>query len=75
VSATGGTPLQITKDGKAHLAEKADEVAGLFERLEDVGGDQRKAGGAPIRRAVGNLLSALWHRATRVRRPRLRQDR
>ena len=57
--------FQITKDGEAHLAEKADEVAGLFERLDEVGGDQRKAGGAPIRRAVGNLLSALWHRATR----------
>ena len=57
--------FRITKDGKAHLEEKAEEVAGLFERLEDVGGDQRKAGGAPIRRAVGNLLSALWHRATR----------
>ena len=57
--------FKVTKDGKAHLEEKADEVSGLFERLEDVGGDQRKAGGAPIRRAVGNLLSALWHRATR----------
>ncbi len=57
--------FRITKDGTAHLEEKADEVAGLFERLEEVGGDQRKAGGAPIRRAVGNLLSALWHRATR----------
>ena len=30
-----------------------------------LGSDQRKAGGAPIKRAVGNLLSALWHRATR----------
>ena len=57
--------FKVTKDGEAHLAEKADEVAGLLGRLEDVGGDQRKAGGAPIRRAVGNLLSALWHRATR----------
>jgi DNA-binding PadR family transcriptional regulator len=57
--------FQITADGEAHLAEKAEEVEGLFERLEEVGGDQRKAGGAPIRRAVGNLLSALWHRATR----------
>ena len=54
-----------TAGGKAHLAEKADEVAGLLERLEGVGSDQRKAGGAPIRRAVGNLLAALWHRATR----------
>jgi DNA-binding PadR family transcriptional regulator len=57
--------FQITEEGNAHLAEKEEEVAGLFERLEDVGGDQRKAGGAPIKRAVGNLLSALWHRATR----------
>ena len=30
-----------------------------------LGSDQRKAGGAPIKRAVGNLLSALWHRVTR----------
>jgi len=55
----------VTKDGEAHLDEKADEVAALFERLEGVGSDQRKAGGAPIKRAVGNLLSALWHRVTR----------
>jgi DNA-binding PadR family transcriptional regulator len=57
--------FSITPDGEAHLAEKADEVDGLFERLEGIGSDNRKAGGAPIRRAVGNLLSALWHRATR----------
>ena len=55
----------ITADGKAHLKEKAEEVEGLFERLEAHGSDQRKAGGAPIKRAIGNLLSALWHRATR----------
>ena len=31
-----------------------------------MGDDQRKAGGgAPIKRAVGNLLSALWHRVSR----------
>jgi DNA-binding PadR family transcriptional regulator len=57
--------FQITAEGEAHLAEKADEVAALLERLEEAGSDQRKAGGAPIKRAVGNLLSALWHRATR----------
>ncbi len=55
----------ITEDGTAHLAEKDEEVTGLLERLEGLGSDQRKAGGAPIKRAVGNLLSALWHRATR----------
>lgn len=54
-----------TADGRAHLEEKRDEVDELFERLGAMGHDQRKAGGAPIKRAVGNLLSALWHRATR----------
>jgi DNA-binding PadR family transcriptional regulator len=57
--------FQVTAEGEAHLAEKAEEVAALIERLEGLGSDQRKAGGAPIKRAVGNLLSALWHRATR----------
>ena len=54
-----------TDEGRAHLDEKADEVEALIARLEDLGGDRRKAGGPPIRRAVGNLLSALWHRVTR----------
>ena len=57
--------FSITPEGQAHLAEKADEVEALFARLVDMGGDHRKAGGAPIKRAVGNLLSALWHRVTR----------
>jgi len=65
--ATEGTrkAFAATADGQAHLAEKSEEVDELFERLGAMGHDQRKAGGAPIKRAVGNLLSALWHRATR----------
>ena len=54
-----------TAEWRAHLEEKRDVVEELFERLAAMGHDQRKAGGAPIKRAVGNLLSALWHRATR----------
>ena len=54
-----------TDEGRAHLADKAEEVEALLARLEEMGSDQRKAGGAPIKRAVGNLLSALWHRVTR----------
>jgi DNA-binding PadR family transcriptional regulator len=54
-----------TDEGRAHLADKADEVEALVGRLEDLGSDQRKAGGAPIKRSVANLLSALWHRVTR----------
>ena len=57
--------FRITPDGEAHLADKADEVEALLARLSGLGEDQRKAGGAPIKRAVGNLLAALWHRVTR----------
>jgi DNA-binding PadR family transcriptional regulator len=57
--------FKITAEGEAHLAEKAEEVEDLLGRLEAVGGDQRKAGGPPIKRAVGNLLSSIWHRVTR----------
>ena len=57
--------FQITKDGEAHLAEKSEEIEDLLGRLEAVGGDQRKAEGPPIKRAVGNLLSSIWHRVTR----------
>lgn len=57
--------FSVTAEGKDHLAERAEEVEALMERLTDAGSDQKKAGGAPIKRAVGNLLSALWHRATR----------
>jgi DNA-binding PadR family transcriptional regulator len=55
----------LSAEGKAHLAENAEQVEALLERLKDLGSDERKAGGAPIKRAVGNLLSALWHRVTR----------
>ena len=55
----------VTKEGEAHLKENGEEVEALLERLKDLGSDQRKAGGAPIKRSVGNLLSALWHRVTR----------
>ena len=57
--------FQVTKDGEAHLTEKAEEIEDLLGRLEAVGGDQRKAGGPAIKRAVGNLLSSIWHRVTR----------
>lgn len=57
--------FQATAEGRAHLADKAEEVDVLMSRLSGIGDDQRRAGGAPIKRAVGNLLSALWHRVTR----------
>ena len=62
----GGTRkvFKVTSEGEAELAEKADEVSDLLDRVSALG-ERRKAGGAPIKRAVGNLLSALWHRVTR----------
>lgn len=54
----------VTPDGEAHLAERSEEVEALFERLTGAGEGKRRAGGRPIQRAVGNLLSALWHRVT-----------
>jgi DNA-binding PadR family transcriptional regulator len=55
----------VTPDGEAYLAERREEAEALVARLEGMGDHKRKAGGAPIKRAVGNLLSALWHRVTR----------
>lgn len=55
----------VTDEGRAYLEERTEEVDALFERLSGFGETRRKAGGAPIKRAVGNLLSALWHRVTR----------
>ena len=53
-----------TADGRALLEEKAEEVDALLARLSGAGDGRRRAGGRPIQRAVGNLLSALWHRVT-----------
>jgi DNA-binding PadR family transcriptional regulator len=54
-----------TEEGRAHLAEREEEVAALIERLTGLGEEKKKAGGAPIGRAVRNLLTAVFHRATR----------
>jgi DNA-binding PadR family transcriptional regulator len=55
----------VTAEGTAHLAERREEVDALIARLTEQGDRERRAGGAPISRAVGNLLSALWHRVQR----------
>ena len=59
-------PFQVTKEGRQHLKEKADEVDALFERLEEeFAPHERSSGGPPIGRAVGNLMNALRHRIGR----------
>ena len=56
--------FRASDEGKAWLAERAEEADGLIDRLSDLGEGPRRAGGAPIGRAVSNLLAALWHRVT-----------
>jgi DNA-binding PadR family transcriptional regulator len=65
--ATEGTrkAFAVTPEGTAHLEERREEVEALIARLAEHGDRERRAGGAPISRAVGNLLSALWHRVQR----------
>ncbi|MDQ3075258.1 MAG: PadR family transcriptional regulator [Pseudomonadota bacterium] len=51
-----------TAEGKAHLDQNKDEVEGLLERLEDASRDKEGKRHPPIRRAIGNLMTALRHR-------------
>jgi DNA-binding PadR family transcriptional regulator len=54
-----------TPEGEAYLEERADEVEGLMERLSGFGEGRRRAGGAPIKRAVKNLMTAVWQSVTK----------
>ncbi len=54
-----------TAEGRAHLAENAEQVAELFARLEQVGASAKRTDGAPIRRAMANLRHALQERLSR----------
>ena len=52
----------ITEAGTAHLAERAEEVEALFERLTQLAGMRARADGGPVRRAMGNLRTVLQER-------------
>ncbi len=52
----------ITEAGAAHLAERTEEVAALFERLQQPAGLRERSHGGPIRRAMGNLRAVLQER-------------
>ncbi|WP_257214833.1 PadR family transcriptional regulator [Sphingomonas sp. R-74633] len=52
----------ITAAGTAHLAERTEEVAALFERLQMLGQERERTSGGPIRRAMGNLRAVLQDR-------------
>jgi DNA-binding PadR family transcriptional regulator len=55
----------ITDDGRTHLAERAEEVARLLARLEELGSHRRRHQGAPVGRAMKNLAVAIQHRVQR----------
>ena len=52
--------FEVTEEGRAHLAENAEEVEALFERLEEAAPERGRH--PPIGRAIGNLMNALRHR-------------
>jgi len=58
-------PFQVTNEGRAHLEERAEEVAALFERLEEIKPRNENMAGSSIGRAVKNLMTALSHRVGR----------
>ena len=58
-------PFQATDEGRAHLAEREEEVEGLFERLTELKPREDQTAGPAIGRAVRNLMTALRHRVGR----------
>lgn len=55
----------ITTAGQAHLTEREEEVEALFARLADIGSMRARGNGGPVRRAMGNLKTALGERLGR----------
>lgn len=54
----------ITDAGTTELAAKADEVAALMARLDELGAARAKTDAGPVRRAMGNLREVLANRAS-----------
>lgn len=52
----------ITAAGEVHLAERAEEVAGLMSRLSELGAQRERHEARPVRRAMHNLKTVLHHR-------------
>ncbi len=55
----------ITDAGRVQLAEKAEEVAALFARLDALGSQSRRTDAQPVRRAMQNLRAVLHQRLGR----------
>jgi len=52
----------VTPAGEAHLAERVEEIDGLFARLDALGEHRARTEGGSIRRAMGNLRQVLVNR-------------
>lgn len=52
----------VTAAGRAHIEENAAMVAEIVRRITEIGAMREKTDGAPIRRAMGNLRTALQQR-------------
>ncbi|MDF7775278.1 PadR family transcriptional regulator [Sphingomonas sp. AOB5] len=55
----------VTEAGTANLAEQDELVKALIARLAELGSVSERTSGGPVRRAMGNLRSALQDRLTR----------
>jgi DNA-binding PadR family transcriptional regulator len=55
----------ITAEGRVHLDQNAEQVEMLIARLTQLGAERQRTDGAPIRRAMNNLRTALHDRLTR----------
>lgn len=55
----------VTEAGSAHLTEQSETLKLLRARLAELGSVTERTSGGPVRRAMGNLRSALQDRLTR----------
>ena len=60
-SAGSRKQFAATDAGSAHLAERAEDVAGVLARLARLGEIRSRGGHAAVRRAMGNLKQVLMH--------------
>jgi DNA-binding PadR family transcriptional regulator len=55
-------PFQVTDEGRAHLAEREEEVEALLERLRDLAPREGHSPGSPVWRAMRTLGMAIRNR-------------
>jgi len=57
--------FRVTDEGRQHLEERAEDVDGLFARLEELKPSQHAEGASPLWRAMRNLAMAIRQRVGR----------